>query len=185
MEVKVVSMPYGGPPGSGRRIVHRGVWVSDGTRLVATGGDLPGTVEYTLGIIEEPSPQLVVTELCVSADAIQSTPLRKVRIPELLTEAVRAVVRENPNLFTGQSSADVDAGARALTRPPTKRVGHGRILPDSKLHDVARVYRGNPSRPYLAVAEAFNLPRSTAGEYIARAKAAGLIDNFAQRGRKK
>jgi hypothetical protein len=182
VKVKVLSMPIAGP--GGRRIIYRGVWVSAGTVLEATGGDLPGTVTYTLGIIEEP-PQLVITDLHVSAEAIQSTPLRKIRIPKLLTEAVRAVVRDAPELFRGPSSTDVDTGAAAMTRHPTKRVGHGRILPDSKLREVARVYRSNPARPYLAVAETFDIPRSTAGEYIKRAREAGLIDNFTQRGSKK
>jgi hypothetical protein len=181
-------MAVGGPPGGskrhGKRIIHRGVWVPAGARLTAIGDELPGRVDFTLDVLEKPAPRLVISELRVSARrkgpfAIQSTDLRKIKVPDLLTEAVRAIVKENPSLYERRARDAVAKDPALFSRiwtPPKKRPGHGRIFPDSKLPQVARIYRANPRRGYRAVAEKLGVPRSTAGEYIRRAKEAGLLD---------
>jgi hypothetical protein len=191
MKVTVLSMPVGGP--GGKRIVHRGVWISAGTRLSAVGDDLPGKIDFTLDVHERPVPRLVVSELSISRRrqsdrlAIQSSTLREIRVPDLLAEAVRAIVKKHPYLYDRAARERVADDPQAFSstwKPPTKRTGHGRIFPDSKLPEVARIYLANPRRGYVAVAEKLNVPRSTAGEYVRRAREAGLIDGYDIRGRK-
>lgn len=187
LKVKVESVPMGGP--GGRRLEYRGVWVPEGARLIATGDGLPGRITYTLGIVEDPVPRLVITELAIAQRpgrrvvGIQTTGLRNVKVPELIAAGVEAIFRTNPRHFgLPPEGADLPA---AMWRHQTKRRGHGRIYSDAKLAQVAAIYRANPGRGYVAVAQKLNIPRSTAGDYIQRAKDAGLLTIEAKKGGKR
>jgi hypothetical protein len=67
---------------------------------------------------------------------------------------------------------DVSHVARSVARA---RRNTRRQIPDSKLPEVAEVYRANPDRPTAAVAEQFGIALRTASLYVRRARNAGLL----------
>ena len=80
---------------------------------------------------------------------------------------------EHPGVPTHADVARSVARARRNTR---------RQIPDSKLPEVAEVYRANPDRPTAAVAEHFGIALRTASLYVRRARDAGLLEE-AQHGK--
>lgn len=61
---------------------------------------------------------------------------------------------------------------RAVKRHRPRR---GARLSDDLLENVARVYRAHSNNPTAAVAETLHIARSTAGRYVARARARGFL----------
>jgi hypothetical protein len=70
-----------------------------------------------------------------------------------------------------------------LARIKQARRGQGRILSDEQLAEVAAVCRDNPNERFAAVKKRFNIARSTAADYIDRARDAGhdVADGKAKR----
>jgi hypothetical protein len=132
------------------------------TSATIWGGELPGRVTIVLGVSEGDAPRLFVKELSVQSDSpIRTTTLRGLSIPDLVRIALAVI---SPRLEIAE-----------LATPPRSHRGQGRVLDDDQLAAVARVYRENPKRGFMAVAEHFNIGRSTAGDYIKRARAAGHL----------
>jgi hypothetical protein len=110
-----------------------------------------------------------------------SEPLSSTSIRVPLRELVDEIVVEL-GAFAAAATAtkkyDPEAFRRALAEAVAPHPEPGKRLPDVFLASVADVYRyalklGQP--PVNAVAEAFNVSRSTAGRYVVRARRRGML----------
>jgi hypothetical protein len=150
------------PGGKWPAVLYGRARIGSLTRATISGGRLPGEVDIVLDVTESDAPRLFVRELTLRSPApITTVALRSLSIPELLRVAL-AVIHPYPE-------------APPIATPQRSQRGRGRILDDAQLADVARIYRENRGRGFVAVAEHFNIGRSTAGDYIKRAKAAGHL----------
>jgi hypothetical protein len=158
---------------------YRGVAVAAGTRAWATGPDLPGDVEFVLGIEETPNPRLVVTELTVrqrdGGPPVTTTGLREISIPKLIAAVVDAIWQLDA-IFMGDPE-DETFDKSPMWQHTRSRRGQGRALADDQLAEVAAVYKANPGHTTRAVKDRFKIGRSTAGDYITRARDAGLLED--------
>jgi hypothetical protein len=185
MNVEVVSTPLDDAPFARTDDVYVGA----GTRLRAKGDDLPCDVDFTLTVADG---RLVVDELALrrrpNGPAIGPDTLRAVSIPRLIAEAVTALwTPGEPMTVTvgglrlavvnSRRPANPIADYAALWRTVKNRRGQGRALADEDLPTVAEIYRANPRRGFVAVKEHFNIGRSTAAEYVKRAREAGLLED--------
>jgi hypothetical protein len=112
-------------------------------------------------------------ETIVSDGEVTGALLRRLPVARMLDDAVAiAVMRE------GEAGSEKDrlfydaAEFRAYRRKyPGGRSRERWMLTADHLREVAKVYRSNPGREVIAVAEHWQKPRSTASRWIARAKA--------------
>jgi hypothetical protein len=154
-----------------RTIRYRDIWITEGTRCWTEGPEWPNVnIEFVLGIDDTTPPRLVITELKVTpregGPPITSTLLRKIKTPQLIAAAVAEIwEKRDPDDYT------------PLWEHIRSKRGQGRILSDEQLSEVAALYRANPGHATFAVKEHFKLARSTAGDYIKRARDAGLLED--------
>ncbi|MGZ3141910.1 hypothetical protein ACVDFE_07905 [Lentzea chajnantorensis] len=152
------------------------VHVAEGTLNLADyhGFDVTAGVAYD-------GERLVVESLCVhrreGGEPVTGEALRKITVQSVLRDSLRAATK-----IRGGLGADLPEGT------PVRAQGMITVAEAERLRDegptaetlnwVARIYRvadviGDP--PTKAVREAFGISQSTAGNWIGRARSAGLI----------
>jgi len=156
--------------------VADGVHVAEGTVVLSDyhGFDVTALVVYD-------GERLVVDSLTVSrregGEPVTGEALRKITIQAMLRDNLRAATR-----IRGGAGADLPAGTVArgqgmISEDDADRLRDSGPVPET-LAWVARIYRaadvvGDP--PTKAVRETFGISQSTAGNWIGRARSAGLI----------
>lgn len=115
------------------------------------------------------------------ARGVRPGDLEAVRLNEWVEDlfaatAMRATTEEtSPGVYrTAYRIPNEQAAADALRA--ARRRGARRKITDEALGEVAEVYKGAPRAPTRAVADHFGKSHRTASDYIAKARALGLID---------
>lgn len=112
---------------------------------------------------------------------VRPTDLRSINLEDLIEVACQLVAHHVTDVFGdaivtehSRNATDLDTVRRQVRKA---RRDTRRQLPDSKLPEVAEVYRNNPTAPTAAVEQAFGLnSRRTASLYVKRARDAGLLE---------
>lgn len=139
---------------------HGGMRIGEGSSAVIRSNMLPGDVGVRFGVTGSAAPRLFVKNVNIDAQTpITTTGLRAVKIPELVS-IIFDVAYWQPH-------------DPPLAQRERQRRGRGRIYGDDELADIAAVAKANPQRRFAAVVDQFHLPRSTAADYINRAREAG------------
>lgn len=109
-------------------------------------------------------------ETVVNDGEVTGALLRRLPLARMLDDAVALSVmrEEEPNKQLFYNAAEFRTYRRKY---PGGRSRERWMLTPDHLREVAQVYRSNPGRGVVAVAEHWQKPRSTASRWIARAKA--------------
>jgi hypothetical protein len=139
---------------------------------------LPCDVELLLDL-DPDADRIVVVELTArrraGGAAVTATMLRQLPVGRLTELALRAAALTSTEIEAAEvNSPPPDADALAdFWMPQRGRRGRPRVLADSQLQAVAKVYRDHPDDGLVAVADEFGVGRTSAHRYVQRAAEAG------------